>query len=88
MFARSRAIAVRLALVCAVGCEGKAGITYQSPPASAASASWTFDGDTLGGFPAGAEVFSAEFPAVALGPIVYGYILRADALEANVNLYK
>ncbi len=140
--ARRWTVAVWLALLFAAGCEGTAGITYQSPPASAAPASWTFDGDTLGGVPAGVEVFSgswvvraeadtpskpnalcqvgsAEFPAVALGTIVYGdvtvtlrfkpvsgktdqaagiiarvqdkdnyYILRANALEANVNLYK
>ena len=140
--ARRWTVAVWLALLFAAGCEGTAGITYQSPPASAAPASWTFDGDTLGGVPAGVEVFSgswvvraeadtpskpnalcqvgsAEFPAVALGPTVYGdvtvtlrfkpisgksdqaagiiarvqnkdnyYILRANALEANVNLYK
>src|SRR5438046_1487315 len=142
MFARSRTVAVWLALVFVVGCEGKATVAYQSPAASAASASWTFDGDATGSVPAGAEVFSgswvvraeadapskpnarcqvgsAEFPAVALGTIVYGdvtvtlrfkpvsgktdqaagiifrvqdkddyYILRANALEANVNLYK
>ncbi len=140
--ARSRTVAVWVALLFALGCEGTAGITYQSPQTSAASASWTFDGDTVGGVPAGAEVFSgswvvraeadapsrpnalcqvgsAEFPAVALGTAVYGdltltlrfkpisgksdqaagiiarvqnkdnyYILRANALEANVNLYK
>jgi len=142
MFARSRTVAVWLALVFAVGCEGKATVAYQSPAASAASASWTFDGDATGSVPAGAEVFSgswvvraeadtpskpnalcqvgsAEFPAVALGTTVYGdatvtlrfkpisgksdqaagiiarvqdkdnyYILRANALESNVNLYK
>ncbi len=140
--ARRWTVAVWLALLFAAGCEGTAGITYQSPPASAAPASWTFDGNTLGGVPAAVEVFSgswvvraeadtpskpnalcqvasAEFPAVALGPTVYGdvtvtlrfkpisgksdqaagiiarvqnkdnyYILRANALEANVNLYK
>lgn len=143
MLRRSRAFVVWLALVIVVsGCEGKAAITYQSPPPSAASGSWTFDADTAGGVPAGAEVFSgswvvraepdapskpnalcqvgnAEFPAIALGPTVHGdvtvtlrfkpisgntdqaagiivrvqdrnnyYILRANALEANVNLYK
>jgi hypothetical protein len=142
MFTRSRTIAVWLALLFAVGCEGKATVAYQSQPASPAPASWTFDGDATGGVPAGADVFSgswvvradadtpskpnalcqvgsAEFPAVALGTILYGdvtvtlrfkpisgktdqaagiiarvqnkdnyYILRANALEANVNLYK
>jgi len=143
MLRRRRALAVWLALVIvASGCEGKATVAYQSPAASAASASWAFDGDATGGVPPGAEVFSgswvvraeadtpskpnalcqvgsAEFPAVALGTIVYGdvtvtlrfkpvsgktdqaagiiarvqdkdnyYILRANALEANVNLYK
>ncbi len=143
MLGRSRALGVWLALVIvASGCEGKAAITYQSPPPSAASRSWTFDADAAGGVPAAAEVFSgswvvraepdapskpnvlcqvgnAEFPAIALGPTAYGdvtvtlrfkpisgstdqaagiivrvqdrnnyYILRANALEANVNLYK
>ena len=143
MLRRRRALAVWLALVIvASGCEGKATVAYQSPAASAAPASWAFDGDATGGVPPGAEVFSgswvvraeadtpskpnalcqvgsAEFPAVALGTIVYGdvtvtlrfkpvsgktdqaagiiarvqdkdnyYILRANALEANVNLYK
>lgn len=129
-------------MIVALACEGKAAITYESPPPSASPVSWTFDGDAPGGVPVGVEIFSgswvvraeadapskpnalcqvasAEFPALALGRSAYGdvtvtlrfkpisgktdqaagiiarvqdgnnyYILRANALEANVNLYK
>lgn len=138
-----RSLAASLALVVvASACEGTAAIKYQSPPPSAASGSWNFDGDAAGGVPAGAELFSgnwlvraeadapskpnalcqvgdSEFPAIALGSAVYGdvtvtmrfkpisgkvdqaagviarvqdkdnyYIIRANVLETNVNLYK
>ena len=62
MLRRRRALAVWLALVIvASGCEGKATVAYQSPAASAASASWAFDGDATGGVPPGAEVFSGSW---------------------------
>lgn len=123
------------------GCAGRPVLTYASPLASAASLSWSFDGDAVAAMPPGLEVFSgswlvraesdapskpnalcqtasAEFPAIALTTSVYGdvtvtarfkpisgredeaagiifrvqdkgnyYILRANALEGNVNLY-
>lgn len=143
MIRRLPARVVALALVILLsGCEGQPTIAYQSAPPSVGPASWTFDGDAVGGLPVGAESFSgswivraepdapskpnalcqvgnAEFPAIALGSGVYGdvtittrfkpisgtvdqaaglialvqdksnyYIVRANALESNVNLYK
>jgi 3-keto-disaccharide hydrolase len=143
MLGRSGVVATSLALVILLSsCDGTAVIKYQSPPPSAPSGSWSFDGDTAGVVPAGAELFSgtwvvraeadapskpnalcqvgeAEFPAIALGTGVYGdltvtmrfkpisgkvdqaagiitrvqdkdnyYIIRANVLETNVNLYK
>lgn len=143
MLHRSRVLTSALAVVLTVSaCEGTPAVKYQSPPPSAAAASWNFDGDTAGGLPAGAELFSgnwvvraeadapskpnalcqvgeSEFPAIALGTAVYGdltvtmrfkpisgrvdqaagiisrvqdkdnyYIIRANVLETNVNLYK
>lgn len=143
MLHRSRVLTSALAVVLTVSaCEGTPAVKYQSPPPSAAAASWNFDGDAAGGLPAGAELFSgnwvvraeadapskpnalcqvgeSEFPAIALGTAVYGdltvtmrfkpisgrvdqaagiisrvqdkdnyYIVRANVLETNVNLYK
>lgn len=138
---RARATWLALILVLSA-CEGTAAVKYQSPPPSAAPASWNFDADATGGRPTGSELFSgnwvvraeadapsrpnalcqvgdAEFPAIALGTSVYGdltvtmrfkpisgkvdqaagiiarvqdnnnyYIIRANVLETNVNLYK
>ena len=138
---RARATSLALILVLSA-CEGTAAVKYQSPPPSAAPASWNFDADATGGTPSGSEVFSgnwvvraeadapskpnalcqvgdAEFPALALGASVFGdltltmrfkpisgkvdqaagiiarvqdnnnyYIIRANVLETNVNLYK
>ena len=139
----SRVITSALAVVLmASACEGTPAVKYQSPPPSAAAASWNFDADATGGLPAGAELFNgnwvvraeadapskpnalcqvgeSEFPAIALGTAVYGdlivtvrfkpisgrvdqaagiisrvqdkdnyYIIRANVLETNVNLYK
>lgn len=138
-----RARATSLALIVVLSaCEGTPAVKYQSPPPSAAPASWNFDADTTGGLPTGSELFSgnwvvraeadapskpnalcqvgdAEFPALALGTSVFGdltvtmrfkpisgkvdqaagiiarvqdnnnyYIIRANVLETNVNLYK
>jgi hypothetical protein len=138
---RARATSLALILVLSA-CEGTAAVKYQSPPPSAAPASWNFDADATGGIPRGSELFSgnwmvraeadapskpnalcqvgdAEFPALALATSVYGdltvtmrfkpisgkvdqaagiiarvqdnnnyYIIRANVLESNVNLYK
>ena len=138
---RARATWLAVILVLSA-CEGTAAVKYQSPPPSAAPASWNFDADATGGRPTGSELFSgnwvvraeadapsrpnalcqvgdAEFPAIALGTSVYGdltvtmrfkplsgkvdqaagiivrvqdsnnyYIIRANVLETNVNLYK
>src|SRR5687767_14623358 len=137
----ARATALALILVLSA-CEGTAAVKYQSPPPSAAPASWSFDADATGGVPSGAELISgnwvvraetdapsqpnalcqladSEFPAIALGSGIYGdvtvtmrfkpisgkvdqaagiiarvqdkdnyYIIRANVLETNVNLYK
>jgi hypothetical protein len=42
-------------------CEGTPAVKYQSPPPGAAAGSWTFDGDTTGGIPTGAELFSGTW---------------------------
>lgn len=130
------------AILAIAACEGTPSVTYSSAAPSLSGASWNFDGDSTGGLPAGAELFSggwvvraegdapskpnalcqtgdSEFPALALGAGVYGdvtvtvrfkpisgrvdqaagiitrvqdkgnyYILRANVLETNVNLYK
>lgn len=138
-----RELAASLALILVLSaCEGTPAVKYQSPPPSAAPASWSFDADATGGLPSGSELFSgswvvraeadapskpnalcqvgnSEFPAIALGASVYGdltvtmrfkpisgkvdqaagivarvqdmsnyYIIRANVLETNVNLYK
>lgn len=50
MLGRFRVVATSLVLAILLSaCEGTAAIKYQSPPASAASGSWNFDGDATGG---------------------------------------
>lgn len=138
-----RSLAAALAVILLLSaCEGTAAVKYQSPPPSAAPASWNFDAEATGSIPSGAELFSgswvvraeadapskpnalcqvgeSEFPAIALGTDVFGdltitlrfkpisgkvdqaagiisrvqdkdnyYIIRANVLETNVNLYK